>query len=458
MKRLIGILAAAAMLACAPMTAGAAESGQILEIPDVGITMELPMNLEELKGHFEGIDMGEISPGMGIYYYGSTYYALTKEEVMELSSREMTEEEMEYVSGRVFYGVDLFSFKEDMSFEDLNAILGTDFDPANARELGKADGYVFYSHYDPELSDASDVEPEYVEEFQELVDAFLEGSGLTLAAPLEKGAGLVGKMIQFETEDLDGNPVKSEDLFAEHEITMLNIWGTWCPPCKGELGELAKINEKIQKLDCAVVGLLEDGNKEEGRAAASSLFEENGTNYVNLMPYEGFQEDLQISAFPTTFYVDRDGVILAPPLIGAYVDAYEPMIYSLLEEKGIEVPEAAEEEAAGEPAEEEAAGEPAEEEAVQEEAAGPVANEEGVYRVVVTDESGAPVEGAMVQFCSDTSCIMGKTDGQGTAVFEQPEGTYTVHILKAPEGFAGDDTEYVTLETFCDIPITLKAQ
>lgn len=64
------------------------------------------------------------------------------------------------------------------------------------------------------------------------------------------------------------------------------------------------------------------------------------------------------------------------------------------------------------------------------------------YEVLVNDQSGKPVAGVMVQFCSETACIMGETDANGIAVFEKEAGKYTVHILKAPEGFAADGTEY----------------
>ena len=440
MKKWIGFFMGAMLLATAPMMAGAAQSEQLLEIPALGISLEFPMDLETLQGTYEPMELGEISPGLGIYYYGGIYYALTEEEIMDYSTRELSDEDRAYIGARVFSTVDFFVFKDSMSFEDVVGMLGMSCDLADAHELGSADGMVFYSYYDPEAADLSSLDPEYAAEYQDLVSAFLEGADhATLTAPMEKGAALVGKVVHFETEDMDGNPVKSEDLFAEHEITLLNVWGTWCPPCKAELGELAKIHERILEQDCAVVGLLEDGDTEEGQEAAAALFEENGTNYVNLKPYDGFETDLEIEAFPTSFYVDREGVILAPPIVGAYIDSYEPMLESLLAERSTESPQEAEEEA-------------------EAPATGLVPNEDGVYRVIVTDESGAPVPGVMVQFCSDTQCLMETTDEEGMALFAEAEGSYTVHILKAPAGYASDDTEYAVLETYCDIPITLKAE
>ena len=82
-----------------------------------------------------------------------------------------------------------------------------------------------------------------------------------------------------------------------------------------------------------------------------------------------------------------------------------------------------------------------------------------VYRVIVSDESGAGVQGVVVQLCSDQMCLKGETDASGIAVFEdQPEGAYTVHVCSVPEGYAEDETEYTAPETYGDVNITLKAQ
>ena len=69
-------------------------------------------------------------------------------------------------------------------------------------------------------------------------------------------------------------------------------------------------------------------------------------------------------------------------------------------------------------------------------------NASNSYEVLVNDETGKPVSGVTIQFCSDTECIMDQTDEKGIAVFEKEAGKYTVHVLKAPEGYAADDTEY----------------
>lgn len=64
------------------------------------------------------------------------------------------------------------------------------------------------------------------------------------------------------------------------------------------------------------------------------------------------------------------------------------------------------------------------------------------YEVLVNDAAGKPVPGVTIQFCSDTECIMGTTNDKGIAAFDKEAGSYTIHVLKVPEGYAPDDTEY----------------
>ena len=75
---------------------------------------------------------------------------------------------------------------------------------------------------------------------------------------------------------------------------------------------------------------------------------------------------------------------------------------------------------------------------------------------MIVSDGEKPVEGAMIQLCTADTCSLGKTDAEGVAVFQQPEGEYEIHVLKAPEGYAADETVYKTLPTYSDVNITLK--
>ena len=78
---------------------------------------------------------------------------------------------------------------------------------------------------------------------------------------------MVGSKVQFQTTDTEGNPVTSEKLFGSHEITMINIWISWCGYCIDEMEELEAINGRLGEKNCAVVGLLSDGNEEKALAS-----------------------------------------------------------------------------------------------------------------------------------------------------------------------------------------------
>ena len=62
--------------------------------------------------------------------------------------------------------------------------------------------------------------------------------------------------------------------------------------------------------------------------------------------------------------------------------------------------------------------------------------------VLVTDGENAPIPGVMLELCDDSLCQMSTTDETGIAEYEAEPGSYTVHIVRAPEGWAEDPTEY----------------
>jgi iron complex transport system substrate-binding protein len=67
------------------------------------------------------------------------------------------------------------------------------------------------------------------------------------------------------------------------------------------------------------------------------------------------------------------------------------------------------------------------------------------------------VEKVTVQFCSDTACLIGKTNADGYASFDQPAGAvYTVHILKTPSGYEKNEAEYETLREYCDVEVVVS--
>ncbi len=141
-----------------------------------------------------------------------------------------------------------------------------------------------------------------------------------------------GKKISFVTTDLGGNDIKSEELFAKHEVTMVNVWATWCGPCVNELPEIDKLSRKLKDKDCAIVGLVGDGEDDYSIMEASEILEKAGADYLNILPWDGATEkDFVIEeGWPTTYFVDRDGYLIGEPIAGAHPDQYEATIEQLL--------------------------------------------------------------------------------------------------------------------------------
>ncbi|MDO5702839.1 MAG: redoxin domain-containing protein, partial [Lachnospiraceae bacterium] len=269
---------------------------------------------------------------------------------------------------------------------------------------------------------------EFADSFNEMREGILETlRSAEYSEPVNQKVDYSGMKFEFETEDLDGNKVTSEEIFGQNEITMINYWGTWCHYCVEEMEELAKINTRLQEVNCGIIGILQDADQEGKIELAKEIMAENGTNYPVLIPTEDMEALKTVKAFPTSFYVDKNGNIIGDVVEGADITRYESDIMALLEGASGDSAAAGAEDAAG------SATDLKDTEDVPD-------GEASAYRVIVTDEEGNPVPDAMVQFCDDSSCTIGETDEEGVAVFEKPEGVYEVHVEEAPEGFAQDGT------------------
>lgn len=149
----------------------------------------------------------------------------------------------------------------------------------------------------------------------------VENTGSSAAAP---------QTLSFETTDLDGNAVSSAELFAAHRLTMVNVWTTWCGYCIRELPDLQTLSETYASQDCAVIGLLYDGDTDEKCGEARTLMQDAGASYPVLIPWDGADAQLGIQAFPTTFFVDSEGNIVGEPILGADLEAYTNRLETLL--------------------------------------------------------------------------------------------------------------------------------
>ena len=136
--------------------------------------------------------------------------------------------------------------------------------------------------------------------------------------------------LSFETTDLNGNAVSSEELFSSHKITMVNVMTTWCTYCIQELPELQELSETYAEKGCAIVGILYDGTDENLLETGRSLMEQAGANYAVLQPWDSMEAQIPVQAFPTTFFVDSTGQIVGETILGADITQYTTQLDTLL--------------------------------------------------------------------------------------------------------------------------------
>ena len=130
------------------------------------------------------------------------------------------------------------------------------------------------------------------------------------------------KFPAFEGKDLDGNAVKSSDLFSGNAVTVVNFWFTTCGPCVGELGDLDALNKELSGKGGALIGINAftlDGN-EAAISDAKDVLTQSGATYQNVYFDSGSEAGKfveSIYAYPTTYVVNRSGRIVGDPIVGA---------------------------------------------------------------------------------------------------------------------------------------------
>ena len=158
------------------------------------------------------------------------------------------------------------------------------------------------------------------EKYPEIVDDAMNGN--MMAAPDD---GRMQKFPAFEGKDLDGNMVKSDELFSGNAVTVVNFWFTTCNPCVGELAELDALNKELAEKGGALIGVNTftlDGD-EAAISEAKDVLMKKGASYQNVY----FDSDgeagkfvTNIFAYPTTYVVDRNGNIVGDPIVGAITE------------------------------------------------------------------------------------------------------------------------------------------
>ena len=168
------------------------------------------------------------------------------------------------------------------------------------------------------------IEKKYPEAAQQSLDSAMSvPAGSDMTTPPDDGS--LQKFPAFEGKDLDGNDVKSDELFSGNAVTVVNFWFTTCGPCVGELAELDALNNELAEKGGTLIGINAftlDGN-ETAISEAKDVLMKKGASYKNVYFDSGsdagkFVE--KVYAYPTTYVVDRNGNIVGEPIVGAITE------------------------------------------------------------------------------------------------------------------------------------------
>ena len=196
----------------------------------------------------------------------------------------------------------------------------------DAKEEFSDEEYAWLKETATEISNIENKLTALEEKYPEIMQKSMDGD---MSMPSDQnGAGKMAeqgsmqKFPAFEGKDLDGNTVKSDELFSGNAVTVVNFWFTTCNPCVGEIAELDALNKELAEKGGALIGVNTftlDGDK-AAIADAKDVLAKKGATYQNI--YFGSGGDAgkfveNVFAYPTTYVVDRSGNIVGEPIVGA---------------------------------------------------------------------------------------------------------------------------------------------
>ena len=188
--------------------------------------------------------------------------------------------------------------------------------------------YAWLKESATEISNIENKLTELEEKYPEIMQKSMDGdmsmpAGSDTSTPPDDGS--MQKFPAFEGKDLDGNTVKSDELFSGNAVTVVNFWFTTCNPCVGELAELDALNKELAEKGGSLIGINTftlDGD-EAAISEAKDVLAKKGATYQNVYfdsDGEAGKFTTNIFAYPTTYVVDRSGNIVGEPIVGAITE------------------------------------------------------------------------------------------------------------------------------------------
>ncbi len=307
------------------------------EFPFIGLTARLTDKMLEKMNSRE------------VFVFEQSDYTATYAVSYAFLRFSLTTQEDRETEGMAF---DIFSWEENL--EKLGAIGVYEKDLADSLDLltgcdvhekfgESADGkYVYY------ISTSSAADADMISELKaselsvgEMHELDVNLGYTAFSEDRLQGVDTVGT---FSTEDIFGNKY-TQDLFAKYDLTLVNVFATWCSPCVEEIPELEKLRSEYEKegIKLGVVAVVLDaktysGLDEGAIERAQTLYERSGAEFPFLIPDDGDMNGrlTGIESVPESFFVNSSGVIVSEPYIGANsLKGWKKIVDSELEKVGI---------------------------------------------------------------------------------------------------------------------------
>ena len=221
---------------------------------------------------------------------------------------------------------------------------------------------------------------------------------LLAASAVAEVTPLVGEALpEFTFDTTDGAAVSVSELLTTKDLVVLNIFASWCPPCRAEFPEMERVyQDHGDRMEIVAVS----GDPDDTLEMIADYKAELGLSFPMGLGTD-IADYVRLEAYPTTLVIDKRGTI-AYFQVGSFVSEaqFRGLIdYFLSERYDGTAP--------------------------------------GVFNVYVCDKDGEPVPGAVVQFC-DAACRLYTSDADGVITFTGKPARYSLHIQSVPEGYGFD--------------------
>jgi len=306
------------------------------EYPFLGLNMKLP---EELLKQIKAQTIAMISNEGWNDTADAIKYAY-------ISWSEMTEEQKEAEVDKLGTAYDdwcnslakigVIGIYDEDSEKELDEITGC----TEHKEIGSSsDGK--YKYY---LSTNKDADESLKKEVEEIDVTLTEMTPFQKLSAFDQpqetsNAGDSTNVGKFETKGVDGKDY-TEKVFSDYDLTLVNVFTTWCSPCVNEIPELEKLYEEMKEKGVGVVGVVLDTvgddakQNEDTVKKAGVLQEKTKASYPFLVPDSTMMNGRLngISAFPETFFVDKEGNIVGETYSGSHsLDEWKEIVEKELE-------------------------------------------------------------------------------------------------------------------------------